>query len=367
VAFWGGSPATPVSAKRLAAARSVSAPPPDPRSDPTTTRISVAATGDVLIHEPVWRRALALGRGGHYDFRPMLRAVRPVIRRADLGLCHVETPMAAGPPRGYPVFRTPPALARAIAWAGYDVCDTASNHSLDDGQSGIDTTGRALDRFHIMHTGSFSSPAARRRVTIRRVKGIPVAILAYTASTNGFRAPHPWSLNLADPRRIVSDAHRARRAGARVVIVNLHWGDEFRGSLSAEQSRLARRLARAKAITAIVGQHVHVVQPIRRIDDTVVVFGEGNLLSNQTAACCPAATQDGIIALLTIDVRGTTARVSRVRYVPTWVRHPDFTVLPVTPALRGGWADRAQLLASYRRTLAAAGHSVAQPAAIPGR
>jgi hypothetical protein len=63
-----------------------------------------------------------------------------------------------------------------------------------------------------------------------------------------------------------------------------------------------------------------------------VVFGEGNLISNQTAGCCSAAAQDGLIALIDFVVRpGHRVRAPRIRYVPTWVRHPDFTVLPAAP------------------------------------
>jgi poly-gamma-glutamate synthesis protein (capsule biosynthesis protein) len=79
-------------------------------------------------------------------------------------------------------------------------------------------------------------------------------------------------------------------------------------------------------VTAVVGQHVHVVQPIRWINGKPVVFGEGNLLSNQTAACCAAGSQDGLIALLDLRVGGTGVRAVRVRYLPTYVRHPDFTI-----------------------------------------
>ena len=114
-------------------------------------------------------------------------------------------------------------------------------------------------------------------------------------------------------------------------------------------------------MTAIVGQHAHVVQPIRRINGKVVVFGEGNLVSNQTAACCPAASQDGLIAFLTLEAHGARARVVRTRYLPTWVRHPDYTVLPVGRALRHGWADRRALRRSWRRTVSVVGRSAAQP------
>src|SRR5512135_1642893 len=90
----------------------------------------------------------------------------------------------------------------------------------------------------------------------------------------------------------------------------------------------AAKLTRSPDITAIVGQHVHVVQPIRLINGKLVVFGEGNLISNQTSACCPTASQDGVIALLTIVVSHRGARVTAVHYVPVWVRHPDYAVLP---------------------------------------
>lgn len=133
------------------------------------------------------------------------------------------------------------------------------------------------------------------------VDGVRVAFLAYTEFTNGIPSPHPWPVSLASAARILSDAHRARMDGAKVVIINLHRGDEYVAQPGSYQLRLARRLTRSPDITVIVGQHVHVVQPIRIIHGKPVVFGEGNLISNQTSACCPAASQDGMIVLLTIS------------------------------------------------------------------
>jgi hypothetical protein len=116
------------------------------------------------------------------------------------------------------------------------------------------------------------------------------------------------------------------------VIVNLHWGAEYVQSVTAPQRALAQRLTRSPAIDAIVGQHAHVVQPIRRVNGKPVVFGEGNLISNQTAACCATAAQDGLIALIDFVVApGRRVRAPRIRYVPTWVRHPDLSVLPAAP------------------------------------
>jgi poly-gamma-glutamate capsule biosynthesis protein CapA/YwtB (metallophosphatase superfamily) len=318
-------------------------PTPTATAAPPTSeqRLTISVSGDLLPHLPVVARART--RDG-YDFAPLLRDLRPLVRRADLAFCHVETPLHPGTPAGYPRFRTPPALARAIRSTGWDACSTASNHTVDQGTAGVRSTIRALKHAGVRHTGSAVTRRGSRRLLLLRRRGITVAFLSYTQHTNGLPVPHPWSVNLATPGRILDDARRARRQGADAVVVNLHWGTEYRHAPDAYQLRLARRLTRGRAITAIVGQHAHVVQPIRRLNGRWIVFGSGNLLSNQSAACCAAATQDGMVVTLHLRVRGDRARVEKVRYAPTYVRHPDMRVLR---ARRGD--------ASWRRTTGVVG------------
>jgi hypothetical protein len=289
---------------------------------PDGTRLTVAASGDFLIHTPVWQRARAYGHGRRYDFRPMFRKIRPLVEAADLALCHVETPLMHGHPQSYPIFHTPVALAAAIKATGWDVCSTASNHTLDAGQHGVNSTIKALNHAGLRHTGSYRSRRASTRTTMLTAKGVKVAFLAYTALTNGQRIPHPWTLNMARRKRILKDARRARRRGADAVIVNLHWGQEYQHAPTAQQRSLARALTRSKAITAVVGQHVHVVQPIRWMHGKPVVFGEGNLVSGQSGV-----SRDGLVALLDLAARGGRVRAVRVRYLPVYVRHPDYTVV----------------------------------------
>jgi hypothetical protein len=322
-------------------------PHPGRPGPPRAVRLTIGVSGDLLPHLPIVARAHVLAGGRGYDFRPMLRPIRRWVRSNSLSFCHVETPLTPAPPVGYPRFNSPPALARAVAATGFDACSTASNHSLDRGQAGIDATRRALARAGVRSTGSFSSRSQRERPLLLRARGVRVGFLAYTQMTNGIPLPHRWSVNLAHADRILRDARRARRAGARVVIVNLHWGTEFRHAPDAFQLGLARRLARSRAITAVVGQHAHVVQPIRRIGRLWVVFGEGNLLSNQTAACCPAASQDGMLVRLHVRVDPRRADVERITYTPIWVRHPDYVVVHAARSERSSW----------RRTVAVVGRS----------
>jgi poly-gamma-glutamate synthesis protein (capsule biosynthesis protein) len=323
---------------------------------------TVSVSGDLLIHTAVWERALALGGGSHYDFAPELAQLRPYVADASLGICHVETPMTPAPPTSYPIFNTPPALAQGIKDTGWDACDTASNHSLDQGQSGIDDTGKALDSAGIAHTGSFPSAKAQRQITMLKVQGVKVAFLAYTTDTNGIPLPDPWSVNIASADRILDAAKRAHKMGAEAVIVNVHWGGlivpEYQPEPSSGQLALVKKLTASRFITAVVGQGPHAVQPIENINDKFVVFSEGNLLSNQSpAAGLPASSQDGLVAILhcVTDEHGT--RVTEVRYVPVFVSQPDYTVLPVGPALEKGQGDSTLLGDSYERTVSVVGKS----------
>ena len=106
--------------------------------------------------------------------------------------------------------------------------------------------------------------------------------------------PPPLELQLGDAgEHPASGEAGARAAAPRPSIVNLHWGTEYSHAISPAQAALAERLTRSPAITAIVGQHVHVVQPIRRIHGKPVVFGEGNLVSNQTAPAARPSRRTG--------------------------------------------------------------------------
>jgi poly-gamma-glutamate synthesis protein (capsule biosynthesis protein) len=225
-------------------------------------------TGDVLLHDGLWHDARVdgqrTGRGG-LDFRPLLAHMRPAIRGADLAICHLETPLApiGGPYSGYPTFSVPPAIAPALAWAGYDACTTASNHTVDQGFGGVGRTIDALDEAGIAHTGSFVNRVDARGPLWLRVDGVEVVLISATFGLNGLPLPEgrPWAVNLIDPDRIIRQATAAREAGADIVLVALHWGDEYVEQPSTFQVDVARTLVRSGQIDLIYGHHAHVVQP----------------------------------------------------------------------------------------------------------
>ena len=336
-----------------------------------TADLTLVASGDVLPHGPVLRRAADDGAraGQRYDFRPMLAELRPLVAGADLALCHLEVPLSRDgrAVASWPSFNAPPELAAALRWAGYDACSTASNHAMDRGVGGVAATLDVLDRAGLRHDGTARDAAEAAASTIVDVRGLRVGLLSYAYGLNSGRLPsgQPWLVNLIDPARIIEDARAARRAGARFVVVLLHWGQENQAAPTPSQRELARRLLAAPEVDLILGHHVHVVQPIEQVGGKWVAYGMGNSLSNQTPACCAAGSQDGVLVQVTIARDGDAPRVRAVRYVPTWVEHPTFRVRPVPAAL----ADRSltpqarqALAASGDRTRRAVGPAVPPPA-----
>jgi poly-gamma-glutamate synthesis protein (capsule biosynthesis protein) len=339
-------------ATSLAVAAALGGQPAEPK------HFTVSASGDLLMHQPLLDRARANAGGGGYDFAPFFKKLEPYVEDVDLGLCHAETPMGPGPPTTYPIFNTPADLATSIRRSGWDACSTASNHSLDGGQSGINGTVKAFHKADVEHTGSFKSEKASKRPLILNVDGVKVGFVAYTDATNGLRAPHSWSVNeyaasnpKAGAKAIIHDARAARDAGADAVIAQIHWGDEYASHPNSSQTAVAKKLTDAKVISAVVGQGPHVVQPIERMNGKFVVFSEGNLVSNQSPASGqPAATQDGLIALLHFRAKGNDVEVRRVTYAPTWVHRGDYVVLPAKPS-----SGRSELRRSYDRTVGVVG------------
>ena len=319
----------------------------------------MAFTGDILLHAPVFNQAAVDGRstGLAYDFRPMFQLVKPQLSAADLAICHQETALSATDVglSGYPVFNSPHEIVNAIADAGYDGCSTASNHSYDHGAQGVVDTINALDSVKVEHAGTAAS-AATRLPEWHTVRGVKIALLDYTYGLNGFALPatQPFLVNLINVPQILADAKAAKVAGAQIVVVQMHWGNEYVATPSTEQRAEATQLLASPYVDAIVGGHVHVVQPVEYINGKYVVYGIGNFLSNQSGECCPVSSQDGVIVTLHFKETAGKWAVSGVTYTPTYVdRTGGYVIYPDAQYYENPNTNAAlkqQLGASFQRT-----------------
>ncbi|MFD7131697.1 CapA family protein [Streptomyces sp. NPDC059894] len=257
----------------------------------TAPGFTLVATGGILPHTSIIDRARFDARGSGHDFRPLFDGARSDVQGADLALCHMETVYGAdGEYTAQPLFKSPPEIADALAATGYDGCSTASEHSLDDGAAGIRRTLDALDGAGVRHAGTARTEAEARSVTLLRAGPAKVAHLAYTHDTAGGPLPagQPWAVDRIDDNRIIADARAARRAGADVVVVSLHWGTEWQEAPDDVQLSLARTLTASRTygrpdIDLVLGTRAHVPQPYEKVNGTWVVYGLGNQVAGAMA------------------------------------------------------------------------------------
>ncbi len=306
--------------------------------------VHLAAIGDILSHSRVNVTAnrYAGGAPDAYDYTPMFAEVAPLLEAADLTLCHMETPLSPDDTNlSVPdvlVFNTPHEMAEALAAAGVDGCDFASNHTMDHGLQGLADTEQVIRDAGMGYAG----PTAHEdEAGVAEVYEVPteegptarVAHLAYTYTYPNSGTPTtsipdgaPWLVEASWPsigsEGILEQAEAAREDGADFVVVSMHWGDEYSHQPNADQQRIAEDLLGSDVVDLILGTHVHVIQPCQRINGKHVIYGMGNFLSNQSPDVAPSllpGTQEGMIAEFTLERDDEGTVTTEMSYHPTRV------------------------------------------------
>ncbi|MFJ3633020.1 CapA family protein [Streptomyces sp. NPDC090112] len=288
---------------------------------------TVAAAGDVLVHPELTAQAQLDAKNSgkkDMDFDAIMAAVKPVISRADLAICHMEPVlgMPEGPFRSFPDFIAPPQVTTTLKDIGYDTCSTASNHALDHGEGGVRNTLDALDRAGLKHTGSARSAQEGSKPLVMDVKGVKVAQISFAGGFNGRQVPadKPWLVNKTSLDSISAAERAARAAGAEVVILSIHWGKEHQPAPNSLQISLAKKIAGKTGVNLVIGHHAHVVQPMEKVGDTWVAYGLGNQLARHEVPS--GLSEEGVIGWFEFAEKGNGTWDVRPRYVPTFVELP---------------------------------------------
>ncbi len=242
--------------------------------------------GDAMQH--VAQRDAARTSKDTYDFCQCFADIAPLVKSADYAVANLETPVGAPPYAGYPCFSAPASYSRALADAGFDMCLTANNHTLDRGPRGLRTTVATLDSQGIAHVGTYPDTTARTEALpmIVDVNGIDIAFLNYTYGTNGITPRDGVVVDYIDRDVIAADVEEARAMGPDIIAVCIHWGDEYMLTPNKSQRSMADFLE-ALGVDIIIGGHPHVIQPMELRPNRYyphkqlfLVYSLGNFISN---------------------------------------------------------------------------------------
>lgn len=246
--------------------------------------MSLVMVGDALIHDSIYYDA-ALGNN-QYDFKKMFVDIEPLIRDYDLKYYNQET-IIGGKDLGlsnYPLFNSPDEIGSDLVSIGFNMVSLANNHSLDKGERGLNYSVNFWNNQEgVITAGSYGSWEDRNESKIYEMNGIKYAFLSYTVSTNGLKIPDgkEYLVNVYDEQTVKEDID-AIREKVDVVIVAMHWGEEYTHTPTSEQKQMAQYLS-SLGVNLIIGCHPHVIQPIDYVGDTLVIYSLGNFISSQAS------------------------------------------------------------------------------------
>ena len=245
-------------------------------------RMSLVAVGDALIHSGVYYDA-SIGNG-NYDFSNMFTEITPLIQDYDLKYYNQET-IIGGKKLGvsnYPRFNSPDEIGLDMIKAGFNMVSLANNHSLDKNEEGVVYSVNFWNNTNAIVSGQNISFEDRdSKIKVYEQNGIKYAFLAYTNSTNGLTMPKgkEYLVNLYSNEQAYEDINKIKD-DVDVIIVSMHWGDEYSHTPNDLQKEQAKYLSNL-GVDLILGSHPHVIQPVSYVDNTLVIYSLGNFISAQ--------------------------------------------------------------------------------------
>lgn len=333
---------------------------------PKFEEIVILGVGDIMVHGPQLK-AQYQGDKNEYDFRNNFQYIQGHLQNADYAIGNLETTFGGGE-RGYssyPRFNTPDTLADALKDAGFHLMATANNHTYDTGKSGVIRTLEVLETRGLKTMGT-RKHEGEEGYHLESIKGVQVGFTAYTYETprwNGHRTINAMQLDEdavklidtfgyetleEDLARIQQRVALMKEEGAEVIVMYIHWGEEYQREPNHYQKQIAQFLCDA-GVDIVFGSHPHVPQRAEILTsqdgtrETLVVYSMGNFLSNQRREIIERPyTEEGLMVAARIEINLNTKEVSlkEANYIPTWVHRYQqggktyYEIVPAVEAMK---------------------------------
>lgn len=155
-------------------------------------------------------------------------------------------------------YRGDPSYAKIFARSGVEAAGVANNHIYDYGWDSRQDTIDALENAGLTAFGD-------DLVGYTKVNGVKIALIAGNTLSN----------HLSEEYNVLPRIERAQEKGAKIIIVQMHWGEMEEYNPLDEQIQIAHDCIDAGA-TVVVGSHQHVLQGYEVYKGRYIVYGLGN-------------------------------------------------------------------------------------------
>ena len=168
-------------------------------------------------------------------------------------------------------FRGTETSVDGLMHAGFDVLSIANNHILEHGENSLIRTKELLYDNGIQTVGISENKIKSRQPVILNRNGISFGFLAYCLVRD-----KTAYCSVGNSHDIITDVKKAKN-DVDILVVSLHWGNEFVRKPSPEQFSLGHSIIDAGA-KLILGHHPHVLQGIETYNDGVIAYSLGNFV-----------------------------------------------------------------------------------------
>ena len=269
---------------------------------------TILAGGDIMLDRGVESRIKSLGK--NYDFP--FDNIRTIISQADFAFANLEGSMSSvGVDTGKKFsFRFEPVAAIALKNSGLDIVSLANNHMLDWGQESLCETTKHLDEVAVQYVGAGCNNEDAEAPVIVNLGNTKIAFLAYTEFYKGAHATSERAgmseFNMTKITERIRNLKKEQEID--VVMVSMHWGEEYKSRSNTFQVTTGHALIDAGA-DVILGHHPHVDQEIERYHNGWIIYSLGNFIFDQSFS---KETMEAILAEITVQNK----KVIDVRALP---------------------------------------------------
>jgi len=216
-------------------------------------------------------------------------------------------------------FRADPRVIEGLKYAGFDVFSVANNHMGDWASPAFEDTLNRLAKAGIDYVGGGFNQQEAYSPLKKIIKNTTFCFFAYTdLGPRSFEASGDKSgMAFLDIESAQEDLEK-NRPNCNLIIVSLHFGDEYKEKANSRQKTIAKALADSGA-DLIIGHHSHVIGEIETLPNktqpeknTYVYYSLGNFLFDQLFS---EKTRQGIALVVEIKDKKITDILPRATYI----------------------------------------------------
>jgi poly-gamma-glutamate capsule biosynthesis protein CapA/YwtB (metallophosphatase superfamily) len=241
-------------------------------------------------------------------------------------------------------YRMHPQNSNVLTTASIDCCVLANNHVLDWGHKGLVETLETLEKAGIKQAGAGRNHTNSSAPAIFEIPGRGrVLIFAYGSATSGIVSE--WAATEAKPginllpdlsistvQQIQKEMAAVRQQGD-IVLVSLHWGDNWGYNIPTKQRRFAHWLIDQAGVDLIHGHSSHHVKGIEVYRNKLILYGCGDFLNDYEGIGGYEQFRDDLTLMYFPRISVTSGRLEELRMVPMQIKNFQ-TVRPALDDIR---------------------------------